>query len=69
VLLSVTLVTGTGAVPVFQSVTSTGALVRPTPVVGNARLLHVITNVDGVVVVDGDVVLLAQPEASNRSST
>jgi hypothetical protein len=69
VLLFVTLATGTGPVPVFQSVMATAALVRPTPVVGNVRLPHVMTNVDGVVVVEGVVVLLEQPETSNKSST
>jgi hypothetical protein len=50
------LVTGTAAVPLFQSVTiAVEAEVAPTPVVGNARLPHVITKGEGVIV-DGVVV-------------
>jgi len=65
-----TLVTGTAAVPVFHNVTAMEVLdVIPTPVVGNVRPGHVITNVDGVTV-DGVVegVLLEQFAASAAAS-
>jgi hypothetical protein len=67
-LVLATLATGTGLAPLFHSVTTRTALVRPTPVVGKAVLPQVMTNVDGVVV-DGDVVLLEQPEARIASET
>ena len=60
---SVTLVTGTAAAPLFQSVTTSGVVdVAPSPVDGNAGLFHVMTKVVGVTVVgDGVVLLAAQP--------
>ena len=63
---SVTLVTATGAVPLFDNVIASDVVdVLPTPVVGNVRFGHVITNVAGVTV-DGVVegVLLEQLTAS-----
>src|SRR5215831_12826756 len=56
---------GTGVVPLFESVTTTGVDdVAPTPVVGKARPTHVMTNGDGVTVVGVVGVLLEQPPAS-----
>jgi hypothetical protein len=60
-----TLATGTAAVPLFDSVTTTVVGdVEPTPVGGNARPGHVMTNVDGVTVVGVVGVLLEQLAAS-----
>ena len=70
-LESITLVSGTAAVPVFHKVMTTGvADVRPTPVVANVDVGHVMTNVAGVMA-DGavDEVLLEQPAASAVKST
>jgi hypothetical protein len=60
-----TLVTGTGVVPVFQSVIDSGVDVAPMPVVGNVRFGHVITNVDGVTAAGVVGVLLEQPVATS----
>jgi hypothetical protein len=69
--VSVTDATGTALEPLLYSVITTGVLaVEPRPVVGNARVGHVMMKLDGVVVVDeGVVVLLEQPAASSIKST
>jgi len=66
--VSTTLVTGTAVVPVFQSVMFIDADVAPTPVVGNVRFGHVITNVEGVMAAGVVGVLLEQPAASSATS-
>ena len=66
----VTLDNGTPAVPLFQSVTTSGVPdVVPTAVVGKVVLPQVMTKVAVVAVLDGDSVLLEQPAASSSSST
>jgi hypothetical protein len=69
--VSVADVTGTALVPPFHSVMTTGVRAcAPRPVVGNASVGHVMTKVDGAVagVVEGEVVLLEQPPASNSTN-
>jgi hypothetical protein len=63
------LTTGTGVVPLFDSVTITGVDdVPPTPVVGKPRVTHVMTNGDGVTVVGVVGVLLVQPPTRAATS-
>ena len=69
-LESDTLATGTAPAPVFHSVMTTGAVdVVPTPVEGKASVTHVMTNVDGVTGVVGEVVLLEQPATRIANET
>ena len=63
------LVTGTAAVPLFQSViVSVVRDVAPTPVVGNVRVGQVMTNVEGVTA-DGVVGVLLEQLAPNIAAT
>ena len=67
---SAILVTGTAAVPLFDKVIDRDTVdVLPTPVVGNVRFGHVMTNVDGVTVdgvVAGELLEQLAASAANR---